>query len=789
MKKIDMHVHSKYSEHPSDWYLQRLGAQESYTEPDQIYNIAKQKGMDYVTITDHNRIDGALLLKEKHPEDVIVGVEATTYFPEDGCKIHVLLYDITIEQFNNIQNKRADIYDLREYIKENNIAHSVAHATYSINGKISVTHLERLIVLFDVFEIINGARLRLFNQQWKQVLENLTPAHIKKLSEKYHIKPMTEDSWKKGFTGGSDDHAGIFIANTYTEIKAENIKEYITHFKTKNSRAQGTHNTYKYLAFAIFKIALDFGRTKNEKISNSLLSRIGEKIFSSEKLSLKERFQLNRLRSNYQKNGFTVERLALEIVDEVKHIEQKHIKKRLDVVFEKLSDMSDAFFGKIFESLEKDITNGNLLNLVMSVTSSLPGLFLTFPFLSTMNHLYKNRHLIRELESSLKIKLPTQEKQILWFTDTFTDLNGVSVSLQEMAWQASKNKLPIKIVTQLKNDNDTSSIPPNVISLPTFHSINLPYYETYEIKFPSILKSIDLLYREEPTEIVISTPGPTGLLGILISRILDIPCTGIYHTDFSMEIEEIAGDNSLTDLVESYIKWFYSMMDFIKTPSREYINILKNRGIDEKKIDVLDKAIDLELFQPNGYQRRDICRLYQIQDGINLLYAGRISKDKNMDFLSAVYKKLCQTDRDINLLIAGDGPYKDELQAALKDMERIHFLGKLSRHELIKFYATSDLFLFPSTTDTFGMVVMEAQACGLPAIVSDTGGPKEVIYPEKSGYIAKSNDLDDWLDKTKKLIKLRREGNGAYSAMKDAARKNVRKKYQWNNFFKKVGVE
>ena len=84
MIKIDMHVHSKYSEHPSDWFLQRLGAKESYTEPEHLYRTAKQRGMDYVTITDHNRIDGALLLKEKYPQDVLIGLEATTYFPENG---------------------------------------------------------------------------------------------------------------------------------------------------------------------------------------------------------------------------------------------------------------------------------------------------------------------------------------------------------------------------------------------------------------------------------------------------------------------------------------------------------------------------------------------------------------------------------------------------------------------------------------------------------------------------------------------------------------------------------
>ena len=132
MANIDLHVHSFYSERPSEWILQRIGTKESYTSPEFIYETAKARGMDFVTITDHNRIEGSLMLKEKHPENVFTGIETTTYFP-DGCKIHMLLYGINEKQFKAIQLIREDIYDLREYIREHNIAYSVANATFSVN--------------------------------------------------------------------------------------------------------------------------------------------------------------------------------------------------------------------------------------------------------------------------------------------------------------------------------------------------------------------------------------------------------------------------------------------------------------------------------------------------------------------------------------------------------------------------------------------------------------------------------------------------------------------------------
>ncbi len=103
MAKADLHVHSSYSARPSEWFLQRLGTRESYTDPETIYREALKQGMDFVTITDHNTIEGALILKERHPERVFTGVEATTYFPETGCKVHLLVYGFNEAQFAMIR--------------------------------------------------------------------------------------------------------------------------------------------------------------------------------------------------------------------------------------------------------------------------------------------------------------------------------------------------------------------------------------------------------------------------------------------------------------------------------------------------------------------------------------------------------------------------------------------------------------------------------------------------------------------------------------------------------------
>jgi predicted metal-dependent phosphoesterase TrpH len=148
MMRVDLHCHSKFSAHPSEWFLQRIGTRESYTEVEALYRQAKARGMTHVTITDHNTIDGGLALVKLHPEDTFISAEVTAYFPEDGCKVHVLVYDIDPDQFAEIQKLRSDIRALRNYLREQDIACSVAHPTYSVNNRLSQETLENIDLFY-----------------------------------------------------------------------------------------------------------------------------------------------------------------------------------------------------------------------------------------------------------------------------------------------------------------------------------------------------------------------------------------------------------------------------------------------------------------------------------------------------------------------------------------------------------------------------------------------------------------------------------------------------------------
>ncbi len=786
MSKADLHVHSSYSEHPSDWFLHRLGAGESYTDPFYIYKKMKQCGMDYVTITDHNRIDGAQLLKTKYPEDVFISVESTAYFPEDGCKVHILIYDITSSQFEQIQDKRADIYQLRDYLKEEDIVHSVAHATYSVNGMLKLEHLEKLLLLFDVFEGLNGGRNSINNESWTKLLENLSPEKIRQLQSKYGIEPYSETPWIKGITGGSDDHAGLFLGKTYTISAEDSLKGFLNSIKHKKTSVKGKHNDYKSLAFMVYKIAIEFSKSKSSIFENSFFKELTDLVYDGKPFSMKQRFRFNSRSRLQSKNASDGDEYVRKVFSElVNGLHKYHLESepevRFDYTYQKLSQLVDAYFNLLFKSIEKSLQKADLLKLLRNFSSSLPGIFLTFPFFSTVKVMFSSRKLISELEAEFGTADYSQHGDILWFTDTLTDLNGVSVSLQKVIKLAGSQDLPIKVVSSLLGDKELGK-ESKYLDLPVMHSFCLPYYDNQKLVIPSPLRSIDLINNLNPSKIIVSTPGPVGLLGLLIGRLFNIPVIGVYHTDFKAQLANIMKEQALSDTIGKAVTWAYNQMDEIFAPSQFYVDILAKRGIVPQKIKLLPRGVDFSVFQFHPAARENIRRKLALKEGFYLVYTGRISDDKHIDIILKTVQKINQSHPDVYLLVIGEGPQRKKY-SDLYSSDNIIFTGKLERSLLPEYLSAADLFVFPSITDTFGMSVLEAQACELPALVTNTGGPQEIIEDGITGFVIPKLSVESWQEKVMQVYKSKTEDTQKFLKMKTACRNRALNTAGWDKFF------
>jgi glycosyltransferase involved in cell wall biosynthesis len=131
-----------------------------------------------------------------------------------------------------------------------------------------------------------------------------------------------------------------------------------------------------------------------------------------------------------------------------------------------------------------------------------------------------------------------------------------------------------------------------------------------------------------------------------------------------------------------------------------------------------------------------------------MLFVGRVSKEKNLDLLVTAMRRLTKSGATVRPVIVGDGPYMPEMKRLLGDAI---FTGYLAGEDLARAYASADFFVFPSTTDTFGNVILEAQASGIPAIVSDVGGPRDLVSHGVDGFVTKAHDTADLAEAIRKL--------------------------------------
>jgi glycosyltransferase involved in cell wall biosynthesis len=202
--------------------------------------------------------------------------------------------------------------------------------------------------------------------------------------------------------------------------------------------------------------------------------------------------------------------------------------------------------------------------------------------------------------------------------------------------------------------------------------------------------------------------------------------------------KHLTDDGSIEEIMWRMMIWYYDQMGFVYVPSRATGDELVERGIGLHKILVYPRGVDTKRFNP-GNRNGVFDKSEPLRSSVKLLYVGRVSKEKNLPQLANAFRRLAQEAGEVLLVVVGDGPYLPEMQEILKDCP-CTFSGFKSGAELDTIYASSDLFVFPSTTDTFSNVVLEAQASGIPVIVTDQGGPKENLIDGETGVIVVGNN-------------------------------------------------
>ena len=241
LKRADLHCHSRYSVFK---YFRRANTRDCYNAPEDVYRIAKERGMSFVTLTDHDSIDGALYLLNKHPDltDFFIGEEVETYFPETSQRIHIGVWGLNEEQHREIQRLRPNIRELVPYMKSQKMLFGINHLFQNYRMKnVAAKYIAELLEMFDIFEVLNGAMASFHNRMVQQLVTTV----------KGHGRHIS-------MVGGSDAHTLKHVAKVHTVSKGETPAEFLENVRRGECFAWGSEMRFRELVADIYLLTIAY---------------------------------------------------------------------------------------------------------------------------------------------------------------------------------------------------------------------------------------------------------------------------------------------------------------------------------------------------------------------------------------------------------------------------------------------------------------------------------------------------------------------------------------------------
>ncbi|MCK5271902.1 MAG: glycosyltransferase family 1 protein [Sedimentisphaerales bacterium] len=341
--------------------------------------------------------------------------------------------------------------------------------------------------------------------------------------------------------------------------------------------------------------------------------------------------------------------------------------------------------------------------------------------------------------------MTTKPIHVALFTDTYDEVNGVANTFRHLTEYCRKTNRHLDIYTHATDkDSVEESGSVCIHRYKPAAPVDIYFDMIFDLKLPR-LRMFNEFRKRHYDLIHTATPGSMGLNALALARLDKIPLISSYHTSLPEYVRnrvekivqkfhlptEHTGERS-EDATWKYMQWYYNQTLLVLAPS-EHTKALLEKKL-KTKIGIFSRGIDTEKFHP---------RYREEHDGVVVIYVGRVSTEKNLDVLTEIFKG----KEDAKLHIVGDGPYRQEMQ---EHCPTAIFPGFLNGAELSRAYASADIFIFPSTTDTFGNVVLEAMSSALPVIVTDKMGPKEIVRHGENGFI--TTGTKDMRNKLQMLI-------------------------------------
>jgi predicted metal-dependent phosphoesterase TrpH len=516
--RVDMHCHSTASQLSRLGVQRSLGLPECATPPEEVYELAKRRGMDFVTITDHDTIDGCLELADR--PDCFVSEELTARFAGEPQAVHVLCYGITPGDHEWLQANSGDVEACAAYLHQNGIACALAHPFFNVAAPLTRRHRHRLAELFPIWEVRNGSRAAELNM----------PAVI-----------YIETHGGTGI-GGSDDHAGVDIGRTFTEVPGTRTpEEFLKCMRRGEAEAageQGSAAKWTHAAMALAtrslegrgeepdgaapdpaavlkmaerviregaaregKVAADIGPDDARNLLEAWLAGMG--------LGLRGRALIAHLQSD----GFS----HADLYRRARRIHDRRLRAALDTGVE-------AVAAGDFQSA----VGGLFAALVPAVPYAPATAFLA--------------------AEKAKLRPDRERARVALIADGIGSMHGVTHTIE----QIRERGVPGFEVEVVGTDPGVDR------RLPAAAELEIPFYDGMRLGVPGLPDLVETLAEGAYDLVHVTAPGPAGIAATMLSRITGVPLIASYHTELAAYAGLRSGDGGLEALARAGLGAFYA---------------------------------------------------------------------------------------------------------------------------------------------------------------------------------------------------------------------------------------
>ena len=336
-------------------------------------------------------------------------------------------------------------------------------------------------------------------------------------------------------------------------------------------------------------------------------------------------------------------------------------------------------------------------------------------------------------------------RRIAFFTGAYNHISdGVALTMNRLVEYVESHGA--KALVYAPTTSKPPAIQQHAGTLVSVPSIPFPGRKDYRLTIGLSRKGWSQLEAFEPDIVHIATPDYAGAQALKWARGNGVPVVTSFHTNFAAYLKYFGSYNKfqrmdlLYNTAWKYGSWFYPQCEHIYVPSPSVADELRSKGITNG-LRLWGRGVDADRFHPR--LRSDTWRLkYGIQpEELLILFVGRLVWEKGLHVFADVIDQLNARGIPHRSMVVGDGPARKIIEERLTDTV---FTGFLSGGSLSKAYASGDIFLFPSDTETFGNVTLEAMASGLPAVCADASGSNLLVVDGETGYLVPPNDVDQF---------------------------------------------